>query len=288
MTATIPPPSAELAALHAAVCLHPAEDLHRLAYADRLDDEAAERGEPLPCPRAEFIRVQCEIERIRGGGCAAVLGSACDGKKEWCVRCGLITKALAIHNSIKPLPEPKITPGRRAWVVGDEPLETYGRGTRFKWRRGFLEGVALSALNWLAHADALVVGRDVCPECDGKGVVVCEFCGGSGTVEHPNGGVNNCPESYDTTGNRPYHLGKCSTPECNTCCGTGTVPRPCPPLTAHPITSVTLLLQAREVYDLRLSAVDAADPAKGYTSPRWPGTTFYTSAAARDRPPPGG
>jgi uncharacterized protein (TIGR02996 family) len=36
---------------------HPEEESYRLLYADWLDEEAMERGEPLPCPRARFVRM---------------------------------------------------------------------------------------------------------------------------------------------------------------------------------------------------------------------------------------
>lgn len=51
-------------ALLTAIVAHPGDDTPRLVYADFLDEQAAERGEPLPCPRSEFIRVQCEIARL--------------------------------------------------------------------------------------------------------------------------------------------------------------------------------------------------------------------------------
>src|SRR5438093_1495473 len=51
-------------ALLAAICAHPDEDTPRLVYADWLD----EHGEH---DRAEFIRVQCELTRLRDEDCEA-------------------------------------------------------------------------------------------------------------------------------------------------------------------------------------------------------------------------
>ncbi|MBX9623115.1 MAG: TIGR02996 domain-containing protein [Gemmataceae bacterium] len=52
------------AAILAAVAANPSDDLPRLAYADWLDDHAADRPDPEAARvRAEFIRVQCEIKR---------------------------------------------------------------------------------------------------------------------------------------------------------------------------------------------------------------------------------
>jgi len=54
----------EEAAILAAIAADPAEDTPRLAYADWLDDHAADRPDPPAARvRAEFIRVQCEIKR---------------------------------------------------------------------------------------------------------------------------------------------------------------------------------------------------------------------------------
>src|SRR5262245_29039684 len=53
------------AALLAAIAAHPEEDTPRLAYADWLDEHAADLPEPASARiRAEFIRVQCEIKKL--------------------------------------------------------------------------------------------------------------------------------------------------------------------------------------------------------------------------------
>jgi uncharacterized protein (TIGR02996 family) len=49
-------------ALLAAIWEHPHDDTSRLVYADWLD----ETGDPAKAARAEFIRVQCELERMPG------------------------------------------------------------------------------------------------------------------------------------------------------------------------------------------------------------------------------
>lgn len=53
------------AAILAAVAANPSDDLPRLAYADWLEEHAADRPDPEAARvRAEFIRVQCEIARL--------------------------------------------------------------------------------------------------------------------------------------------------------------------------------------------------------------------------------
>jgi uncharacterized protein (TIGR02996 family) len=55
----------EEAAILAAVAANPRDDLPRLAYADWLDDHAADLPDPEAARlRAEFVRVQCEIARV--------------------------------------------------------------------------------------------------------------------------------------------------------------------------------------------------------------------------------
>jgi uncharacterized protein (TIGR02996 family) len=56
----------EEAALLAAIAAHPAEDTPRLAYADWLDEHAADLPDPDAArTRAEFIRVQCELNKLK-------------------------------------------------------------------------------------------------------------------------------------------------------------------------------------------------------------------------------
>lgn len=60
-------------------------------------------------------------------------------------------------------------------------------------------------------------GGMACGTCEGSGKS-CDICEGSGQVEHPSGGVNHCPNSYDDDG---YHVdGKCAE-WCKSCHGTG-------------------------------------------------------------------
>src|SRR5262245_28444157 len=85
-------------ALLAAILAHPDEDTPRLVYADWLDEQAAERSEPVPCPRAEFIRVQCELAQLDRTACAWVVegGPDCESWNSsrdegrvilWCSAC---------------------------------------------------------------------------------------------------------------------------------------------------------------------------------------------------------
>ena len=57
-------------------------------------------------------------------------------------------------------------------------------------------------------------------ECECGGVEPCAVCNGSGQVDHPNGGVNNCPNGYD---DGDHFTIRC-VGECPRCGGTGRTP----------------------------------------------------------------
>jgi uncharacterized protein (TIGR02996 family) len=136
------------------ICERPEDDTVRLVFADWLE----EHGEP---ERAEFIRVQMEAERMRGGGCAVVLGAMCDGKKEWCVRCGLFRRALKLHNPHTDSWLPRILPGERSWSVSDEPPPETSHGPRYHWTRGFVSRIELPCDAFMQHAADIFAAHPV-------------------------------------------------------------------------------------------------------------------------------
>src|SRR3954453_2477149 len=105
----------ENAALFAAIISQPREDTPRLAYADWLD----ENGDPV---RARFIRLQYEVEKLPPIG-----PKASKAKKE---EEGLLKK----HG--------KKWGGEIAGLVGG-----------FRFRRGFVEMVRVTAADFLKHGE---------------------------------------------------------------------------------------------------------------------------------------
>ena len=107
----------ELEAIFQEILAHPDDDLHRRVYADWLE----EYGDDLE--RAEFIRIQCDLETHLDDSCRKQLM-----KRE--------RELLAAHE--------------RAWAA---PL----RGIVGSWhyRRGFIERVTMTAANFLSHGKTL-------------------------------------------------------------------------------------------------------------------------------------
>jgi len=109
----------------------------------------------------------------------------------------------------------------------------------FGFGRGFVREVCCSYDVWEKYADAWYWHpdqEDLCPLC--RGAKTCRMCHGTGQVDHPDGGVNLCPEGYDDDDR--FDAARCRL-GCVGCDGEGWVRRnrPCPP-TAHPIQEVFL------------------------------------------------
>ena len=147
----------DLTALLAAVIAHPDEDTPRLAFADELD-ACAPFGTVLPTPRAELIRVQCELAAMGADppDCPALEflnGESCyDPECPWI----LWTKR---HDEL----------GRRVEaVIGPRgaPFPSFARmfgadaiyaipGVSIGVGRGFIESVSCPWSAWSAHGDGL-------------------------------------------------------------------------------------------------------------------------------------
>jgi uncharacterized protein (TIGR02996 family) len=138
-----------------AVCDRPDDDLPRLIFADYLD----ERGDP----RGEFIRVQCELERI---ACRAGYGrqvrDPC-GFPGWCRACDLRRRErelLTSHHHVWAAPVAAVLGVDVAPVPAYTTWESAAVGLPWAFRRGFAESVALPCAAFLAHAGALAAA---CP-----------------------------------------------------------------------------------------------------------------------------
>lgn len=159
----------------AAICEVPECDTRRLAFADWLE----ERDEP---GRAEFIRLQCEIARLRRiGNPQCTSGSA-----RWCPVCGDCTCANpedGLSDPGCPLHDPDNSPHAelehatylgyrerelfksewlpsfngelREWRFDDASLDGEGNPFRFRVLRGFACEVWLPAADFLEHAAAI-------------------------------------------------------------------------------------------------------------------------------------
>ncbi len=122
----------QLLSLLAAVCADPAADSPRLIMADRLD----ELGE---CDRAEFIRVQCEMDRLDALWRVNALPRDFPSERRGILR----TRGRELYRVL----------GQS--LVSSLPLAV---GPRFDsvFCRGFVKSVSLTAADFLEHADELL------------------------------------------------------------------------------------------------------------------------------------
>jgi uncharacterized protein (TIGR02996 family) len=174
-----------------AVCEAPFDDGPRLVWADALD----ERGE---CARAEFIRVQCELERIESR-IADVRRAVAEGRRGLRPPEKLLRRAEALGRRERELLNqsgwgawvPDL-PGL-AWRLNDDPLCQHDLaflGCTF--RRGLVGSVTLTAAQFLGGpcescggrgytlpgADSFLVERKGCSACGGD-----DWKDGTGRVE---------------------------------------------------------------------------------------------------------
>ncbi len=219
-------------ALLRTVCESPEDDAPRLVFADWLD----ENGEP---ERAEFVRVQCEIARLNPGPTEHRKAANMLAR----YRKGAPVPLKAKTPAVLLLRESLLLSDSRSgldWLAADFP-----RACTYRWFRGFISALTLSAANWLAVADALTWREGATMEC-GK----CHGTGDRGIW----GGV---------------------WPPCLTCAGTGRIPRPCPP-TIQPIVSVNLTTAMDDDNCIRHGATVLVLPGDRplWTFTSWPGIKF--------------
>jgi uncharacterized protein (TIGR02996 family) len=144
----------ELAFLHD-ICHYPADDAVRLIYADWLDD----RDLPGDRERAEFIRVQCELARL----CQEPVAPWTDFRLLECRRS--LTSAVDHGDYEFLVPDWTGTPpGDWSWYVVDGSqlvvASTYYPFT-LHWRRGFVEAISVSLVDFQTHAARLFASHPV-------------------------------------------------------------------------------------------------------------------------------
>jgi uncharacterized protein (TIGR02996 family) len=127
-----------LAMLLRDISAHPDDDGPRLAYADRLEETGADDA------RAEFIRVQCQLEPLRGHGHGA--GNPHGGDCPTCLRAARLGRRERdlLHDGGRWLPE------AFAGRVGGLGIPSH------RFLRGFVGEVELPCDAWQKHGPALV------------------------------------------------------------------------------------------------------------------------------------
>jgi uncharacterized protein (TIGR02996 family) len=147
---------ATLAALLRAVLDEPDEDVHRLVYADRLDELGIDPG------RAEFIRVQVEMARVAGVYECQQCRDRREGRAITNGPCRCRPPYLALRRRARDLLDAQPAPGeapeknRHAWCW---PVYRFALGWSF-WR-GFLVSVMCPAIAWCRTADRVLVRHPV-------------------------------------------------------------------------------------------------------------------------------
>jgi uncharacterized protein (TIGR02996 family) len=128
-----------------AIMAEPEADSHRLVYADWLD----EHGDP---ERAEFIRVQCAVEKVRAaclcGDCVRRRG----GGQHHNGPCGLDRRE---HGFPRHRERELLASHQVDWRMRDLPGMPFGNWVT-DFRRGFVAEVTLPCGQWMRHGPALV------------------------------------------------------------------------------------------------------------------------------------
>lgn len=148
-----------------AILAEPDDDNVRAVYADWLDDQAAEAHQPVPCPRAEFIRVQIAIARALAEEPAGEHPVRCIGRrlgfhKESAFLAAFIGDRvcdciLCLQKRERELLGRHVEGewGENAWEWFKEPYPwIQGRTTA----RGFIDSLACSAGDWLTYGDGIL------------------------------------------------------------------------------------------------------------------------------------
>jgi uncharacterized protein (TIGR02996 family) len=116
------------------------DDAPRLAYADYLDDTAADSPDPVAArDRAELIRLQCKLARL----------PLPPGQS-------FVRRTVRESDLIAPDQQGlRFLPGWPLAWSHDEPV------TGWNWSRGFIDYLACPAADWLAHGDAIAAAHPV-------------------------------------------------------------------------------------------------------------------------------
>lgn len=151
-------------ALLAAIIRDPAEDTPRLMYADWLQENG--HGE-----RAEFIRVQCELAGLRGmrpSDCDAWHNTS-ESPGHWCPLCEWNEKFFPLERREQAvwnygLPKTWVStdhfPFTRFFQCIDQETISQDTSPSYEpiviYQRGFPTAITCTAVDWLAHADAIL------------------------------------------------------------------------------------------------------------------------------------
>lgn len=138
-------------ALLDAVIAEPDENLHRLAYADWLDENGQEE-------RAEFIRLQLLLDSPVGQEAATrriILRRDLEDSAKQRAR-----ERAIIEGAHRFLPQP-LRDEPRGWAAGldipEKPASvSLGLGWKIEWRRGFAERISCFLAQWGKHGPGLV------------------------------------------------------------------------------------------------------------------------------------
>jgi len=134
-----------------AICADPDNDLPRLVYADYLEEQGEE-------DRAEFIRVQCELARTDDPHGDRYWDGQLDGGPKCYQRRrtlrGREQELLLSRGAtwVRPIAES----ATKTRMLVNHGLEGNEDGICWKWRRGFVEEIALPSADWLIYGPALV------------------------------------------------------------------------------------------------------------------------------------
>jgi uncharacterized protein (TIGR02996 family) len=136
---------ADADALLAAILAEPDDDGPRLVYADWLE----EHGEPA---RAEFVRVQLAL-----AGPCPLAGAGCL-RQSTCEHCWPLRRR---EGELLEARAPSGWLNRLEWVGPVLAPHAHGGSWVVPFRRGFVESVACTAADWLAHADGILAAQPV-------------------------------------------------------------------------------------------------------------------------------
>jgi uncharacterized protein (TIGR02996 family) len=152
------------AAFLAAIVAAPDDDLPRLVFADWLD----EYGEP---ERAEFIRVQCELAKLRAKGCHE--GETCNVTGQ-CAECNRDVEAEPLRRRERELWTAGVEVGTlpdeaaRLWTLGLPGDSHSGNWPVLTVHRGFISHVTCSWPDWHRHSAALLAACPIAGAKDGQ------------------------------------------------------------------------------------------------------------------------
>ena len=141
----------------AAIAAAPDDDIPRLVYADKIHETGDE-------DRAEFIRVQCEIDRTPHRKLSPYPdGSHRQDCRHDCPACPLVRRSQELlGNHFGDWLGPDVSAGLLLSNPPGRLADRHSNATRsLTFRRGFVEQAERPAADWIAHADGLLAEHPV-------------------------------------------------------------------------------------------------------------------------------